>query len=149
MLCSHCLKEFHFQASWQQGFSEHMQGAGRPLGINREVFRGCYCPACLRHIVAHFRTTRRSIGAADHSEDEFVGIVYPRKQARKPVPPEVPEPFAKDYDEARLVLEDSPKASAALSRRLLQRILREHFQIKERDLSTRSRRSCAGKPPMP
>jgi hypothetical protein len=67
---------------------------------------------------------------------EFVGVVYPRKHARKPVPPEVPKTFAEDYDEACLILDDSPKASAALSRRLLQRVLHEHFKIKERDLST-------------
>ena len=41
------------------------------------------------------------------------------------MPPEVPEEFARDYREACLILADSPNASAALSRRCLQHILRE------------------------
>jgi len=49
---------------------------------------------------------------------------------------EVPSEIAEDYSEACLVLPDSPKASAALSRRCLQTLIREHFSIKERDLST-------------
>ena len=41
------------------------------------------------------------------------------------MPAEVPEEFTADYKEACLVLADSPKASAALSRRCLQHILQE------------------------
>lgn len=52
-------------------------------------------------------------------------IVWPKATGRDPVPPEVPDDFAKDYREACLVLADSPQASAALSRRCLQHILRE------------------------
>ena len=58
------------------------------------------------------------------------------KVANRPTPPkEVPEKFASDYREAALVVEDSPKASAALSRRCLQNLLREHAGIKKADLS--------------
>ena len=38
----------------------------------------------------------------------------------------VPEDIADDYREACLVLADSPKASAASSRRILQRVLRDY-----------------------
>ncbi|MFP3708167.1 DUF4145 domain-containing protein [Paraburkholderia sp. SIMBA_009] len=38
----------------------------------------------------------------------------------------MPEHIAEDYREAGVVLEASPKASAALSRRCLQTVLREH-----------------------
>jgi hypothetical protein len=54
---------------------------------------------------------------------------------RKPAPPDVPKPLQGDYNEACLVLADSPKASAALSRRCLQAILREHAKVKPGDLS--------------
>jgi hypothetical protein len=54
---------------------------------------------------------------------------------RKPAPADVPKKLAKDYNEACLVLGDSPKASAALSRRCLQTILREHAKVKPQDLS--------------
>ena len=52
-------------------------------------------------------------------------LIHPKATSRQPVPAEVPEEFAADYREACLVLADSPKASAALSRRCLQHILQE------------------------
>jgi hypothetical protein len=50
-------------------------------------------------------------------------LIQPKGIARSPLPPEIPEEFAADYREACLVLVDSPKASAALSRRCLQHLL--------------------------
>jgi hypothetical protein len=47
----------------------------------------------------------------------------------------VPEEFAADYREACLTLSDSPKASAALSRRCLQHILRETAKVKPSNLA--------------
>jgi hypothetical protein len=44
--------------------------------------------------------------------------------------------YAADYYEACAVLTDSPKASAALSRRLLQHIIREKAGIRRKDLAT-------------
>jgi hypothetical protein len=46
----------------------------------------------------------------------------------------VPRHFAQDYREACLVLADSPRASAALSRRCLQRLLQEQAQVTPGDL---------------
>jgi hypothetical protein len=51
------------------------------------------------------------------------------------VPTEVPEGFSNDYLEACLVVHDSEKASAALSRRCLQHLLREKAGIKKDDLA--------------
>ena len=56
--------------------------------------------------------------------------VNPLTSSRPPVPREVDEKFATDYKEACLVLKFSPKASAALSRRCLQNILREKAHVK-------------------
>lgn len=64
---------------------------------------------------------------------QFLG--YPRAPSRPAPPPEVPKEFADDYVEAALVLSDSPKASAALSRRCLQHILREKTGVKHSDLA--------------
>lgn len=58
---------------------------------------------------------------------------------RNPIPREVPTPIAQDYAEAALVLAISPKASAALSRRCLQSILREAGQTKAKDLADQIR----------
>jgi hypothetical protein len=51
-------------------------------------------------------------------------MAYPRTTQRKPTPPEVPDEIKQDYEEACRVLSHSNKASAALSRRCLQAILR-------------------------
>jgi hypothetical protein len=48
---------------------------------------------------------------------------------------EVTAPLADDYREACLVLADSPKASAALSRRCLQNLLREVAKVKPGNLA--------------
>ncbi len=62
-------------------------------------------------------------------------LVHPPGIARAPLSPDVPSEFADNYREACLVLADSPKASAALSRRCLQHVLREAAKTKERDLA--------------
>jgi hypothetical protein len=62
-------------------------------------------------------------------------LVYPKAASRKSLSSDVPDHFAKDYKEACLVLSDSAKASAALSRRCLQNILRECAGVKRSDLS--------------
>jgi len=61
-------------------------------------------------------------------------VTWPLRAAR-PVPPEVPEHVRGDYSEAALVLNLSPKASAALSRRCLQAVLREAGGANQHDLS--------------
>ncbi|WP_091856141.1 DUF4145 domain-containing protein [Bosea robiniae] len=61
--------------------------------------------------------------------------VYPKGASRRRSPPsEVPAVLASDYAEAASVLSISPKASAALSRRCLQAILRAQG-YKARDLA--------------
>jgi hypothetical protein len=61
-------------------------------------------------------------------------LIYPRTSSRPPAQPEVPLEFAKDFNEACLVLDDSPNASAALSRRCLQNLIRHHEGIKKDNL---------------
>ncbi len=62
-------------------------------------------------------------------------MVHPQGIARAPIHPEVPPQLAEDYREACVVLRESPKASAALSRRCLQHVLREVAQVKPDNLS--------------
>ena len=64
-----------------------------------------------------------------------IGLAYPRSAARAPIPEQVPARIAEDYSEAALVLADSPKASAALSRRCLQTVLREKANTRSKDLA--------------
>src|SRR6266852_7360550 len=60
-------------------------------------------------------------------------VVHPKSSLR-PIPPDVTAPYRQDFNEAALVLRDSEKASAALSRRCLQSILRDKAGIKPSDL---------------
>jgi hypothetical protein len=64
--------------------------------------------------------------------DQF--LAHPRAPSR-PIPAEVPSPYRDDFSEACKVLSDSPKASAALSRRCLQAILRDRACTKAKDLA--------------
>jgi len=62
-----------------------------------------------------------------------VTLLWPRRATTTPLSPHVPEGISADYTEAQNVLSDSPKSSAALCRRLLQRILVEKGNAKQAD----------------
>ena len=102
------------------------------------------CPVC-KEIIVELRMEREQAGAgksatlggmiagaiiALNEPREWTRLIWPKGIARKPAPPEVPNEFAADYREACLVLADSPNASAALSRRCLQHILRNKLGVK-------------------
>ena len=86
------------------------------------------CPNCERFSIELSRQSRADeLYAPEHFRAHLPPIklrAYPRSTQRNP-PPQVPEEFTKDYAEAALIIQDSPKSSAALSRRLLQHLLRE------------------------
>jgi hypothetical protein len=142
MLCPHCQKDIHFGSSGSFFFYER----GQPSKDHwiwdttgpRTVFSGGYCPSCRGKIVVelYWDSMHESGGPVppEFSQGKFVSIVYPRRHSLRPLPLEVPPDYRMNYDEACLVLADSPKASAALSRRLLQRVFHEHFGIKKKDL---------------
>jgi hypothetical protein len=87
------------------------------------------CPACKQSIIFLIR-----LAPGEPPSRQWMQI-WPKGVGRSPLPPEVPEEFATDYREACLVLNDSPKASAALSRRCLQNLLRNSAAVKPNDLS--------------
>jgi hypothetical protein len=66
-------------------------------------------------------------------------IVHPKAIIRAPLPAELPDSFAEDYREACLVLTDSENASAAISRRCLQNLLRENAGVRKGDLNSEIR----------
>jgi hypothetical protein len=74
-------------------------------------------------------------------------LAWPKELNRPPLPPEVVEPYASDYYEASFILADSPRASAALSRRCLQALLREKADVRPGDLSTEIDQSGPGSDP--
>jgi hypothetical protein len=138
MKCPHCQVEIH----------EQVDGAVM-LGIDPDggwAVETRTCPACKR-LVVYFLTANNAgalanlVGAAsnnhlpiNHSIVKRI-LARPRGATRTPCPAEVPPELAEDYNEACLVLPDSPKASAALSRRCLQNVLREAAGVTHSDLS--------------
>lgn len=85
------------------------------------------CPECAR-VIIEFRLHAAG-GLIMHS-----GLVHPKSGSR-PVPPDVEAPYKGDFTEACNVLPHSAKASAALSRRILQTLLREKSATKSKDLA--------------
>lgn len=84
------------------------------------------CPSCKNNIIF-----MKYINATTHKEL----LVYPRSCSFNNTSEEIPSHIAEDFNEAGLILNDSPKASAALSRRCLQTIIHEHFEVKKKNLS--------------
>ena len=93
------------------------------------------CPECKRVILT-----------LQHVNTGSIQLLRPRAPARAALSPDVPEAFAADYREACLVLADSPKASAALSRRCLQQLLREKASVKPANLSDEIGEAMQGLP---
>ena len=57
-------------------------------------------------------------------------VVFPRSSTLPPAQKEVPSEYARDYNEGRMVLSDSPRAAAALARRCMQGLLRFEAKVK-------------------
>ena len=125
MRCPHCTVEFHDKIG-EIELGQDLNGKWKVISRN--------CPNCKKNIY-HLRNYTHKQNGTVFSEDIISEIlIRPKITNRSPVPIEVPKEFATDYTEACLVLADSPKASAALSRRCVQHIIREKLKIKRKDL---------------
>jgi hypothetical protein len=96
------------------------------------------CPDCNEIIVVKRKgewKTDRDYGRPLLTKVLEEEIVYPAPSSREIDSTDVPENYRDDFAEAASVLDLSPKASAAISRRLLQHLLREQFKVKSADLS--------------
>ena len=95
-------------------------------------FHVAECPNCHRVVASVEQRALDASGEklASMSGTEF--LCWPLLGATRPVPPEVPASIAKDYRQAGLIVSLSPEASAALSRRCLQSILKERGYNQEK-----------------
>ena len=94
------------------------------------------CPACEKLILWLVNTKPFSGGLGMEMPPPpkvSVRMLHPRALQYR-CPPAVPEDIAADVSEAALVLSDSPRASAALSRRALQSILENGCRCKAWEL---------------
>jgi hypothetical protein len=123
MKCPHCLDSFFEKWIDQTQYLEGSEGT--------HVIQFCQCPSCRKFTIRlNEKILERNMWK---SSGNYVEL-YPKTISRDFLSPLVPDEFANDYREACLVLKDSPKASAALSRRCLQHILREKAGIKKENL---------------
>lgn len=134
MKCPHCLVEFHAKVELEE-LGEDEEGY---WAIEKYMCPNPRCKKWIFYLIVgkpvYVKYDGCSPSFSDISPVERRVLVRP-KASNRPVPPEVPSKFAEDYTEACLVLPDSPKASAALSRRCLQHILREKAGVKPSDLA--------------
>lgn len=77
-----------------------------------------------------YKIRHTSSGTNAIGEPIFSQSLKPQSSA-KPFPDYIPAPILQDYQEACLICEFSPKASATLSRRCLQGIIRDFWGISE------------------
>ena len=127
MECPHCRTGVH--ESWRhlshQNSSE-TQWTSRGEVNTAITLRTMACPECDKLIVQLVRV--RGGSARAH-------VVYPLDAAERAAPQEVPEQLRSDYAEATAILSRSPKASAALSRRIVQQVLTDEGRYQKRNLS--------------
>jgi uncharacterized protein DUF4145 len=121
MKCPHCLTSFHDSFVTENLLSDD--------DYNFFIYHQI-CPECNKKIIKLRKISRIN------SSISTINIVYPKAISRQPLPDYISPEFSDDYNEACLVLSDSPKASAALSRRCLQNILREKAELKKIDTKT-------------
>jgi hypothetical protein len=125
MKCNHCLTDYHA--------SEEVFDLGQDKDSWWVIVK-LVCPACSRmnlYLGSCLKNIQGEIASFLKSTP-----IRPKSALRPPPPVEVPKHFSDDYIEACLVISDSPKASAALSRRCLQHILRDKAGVKHSDLAS-------------
>jgi len=127
MKCPHCLQNFHYSYEWRK-LKNDKEGSWFVVYT--------LCPDCKKLIINLMQGRKGEYDPVESSSVVVKNVmVWPKGSSCPPCPPEVPSDFAEDYTEACLVLPDSPKASAALSRRCLQHILREKAGVKPSSLA--------------
>jgi len=128
MKCPHCQTEYHPNTeTFDVGCDVHYCWI-----LEKQI-----CPACSQLVLQLVCLKKYMADFGPFSGEELRrSVAWPRSASRPNPPKEVPAEFCEDYIEASLILGDSPKASAAISRRCLQHLLREKAGVKPADLAT-------------
>lgn len=129
--CPYCGRSTTITDSDVQYFTEHHRVANA-MGPHSLQGRFIVCPnsECKKYTFDLW-LTKTKIQYGDRKLGDTLNYwrLVPPSNA-KIYPDYVPKAIIKDYEEACLILEGSPKASATLSRRCLQSIIRDFWKIK-------------------
>jgi hypothetical protein len=128
MKCPHCLVEF---------FPEFSENLMKGDANGSWYYSITSCPSCLKFIIDIHLINPGFRASPSLNPGIIIKSIraFPRGTSRPPCPIEVDSKFKVDYEEACLTLPDSPKASAALSRRCLQLLLRDKVGVKKGSLN--------------
>ncbi len=133
MRCPHCLIGIKLDIKERVSFPDYDFST---TNLGKEFIHGI-CPECNSLVVVLRLGKYRWVDAEEPGEVSEIQqeiIIYP-STAKRSVEAEVPKEYRDAFNEANSVLPISPKASAALSRRLLQQILQGKYGIRKRDLN--------------
>jgi hypothetical protein len=96
-----------------------------------------------REIVVMVRHGHHAATRPPSLADLDLWFAIPKKRNPRPIADAVPEPYRTDYIEAASILEDSPRMSAVLSRRILTDLLAEYGHLKGYKLSKQTEKVAA------
>jgi hypothetical protein len=133
MLCLHCNVSFFEDWTKMDPLVWNDDGLGQSIAY-------VACPNCAKLMVKIIEgeVDAKTEDFFKNQDEEFIVknefFIYPKKDETE-YSEEVPLNYREDLQEAEAVLAISPKASAALTRRLLQALLTEECKIKNSNLS--------------
>src|ERR1700733_13977149 len=130
MICPHCRIGVNINFSSQMIWAGMKDG--QPVGWQT---RTGPCPECQKVVIYLELGIQSRVGNSTVIGQVIESrIAYPSGKNR-PCPLEVPADVARDFIQAVQVLPLSPQASAALTRRCLQHILKKYALAKKKDLA--------------
>jgi hypothetical protein len=129
MICPHCTVGVQLPISGSSQVYDVEHISKRQWGY--DIAHG-FCPECSQLIVLirHGEFWQQGLGeeAIRELRPEQQEVIYPKRRS-KPLSADVPSRYRNDFNEAFACLDVSPKASAAVSRRILQDVLQNHYNI--------------------
>ena len=131
MICPHCSTVVKFEWYISNSFQETKE-----FGKHKQLYYSS-CLNCSELVVILKKGIVEAyddFGSEHMTELDWEKIIYPRTNNFQDSQ-DIPKIYFEDYEEAIKVISASPKASAALSRRLLQSLLRDKFGIKKKSLA--------------
>jgi hypothetical protein len=126
MKCPHCSIEHHPNTT----ITDIKEDKDGTWDLEKNI-----CPACGKMTLKLNNVTLTGPSNPPRRKINSQDLIYPKNILKAKCPDGVPVEIAEDFNEASIVLNISPKASAALSRRCLQTILRDIAKVKSSDLS--------------